>query len=251
MHLSKWNGWTLHLGALVFGGWRYHRMSWVSRPEPDHSPSTKNIFRVIHCSTCCQPTLFCFWGGCTRLLTPLPCLTLKPSYRRCANATIRPPSIAEVKAIKVSRRWSLEIKSNIFGSSWKNAQKHSQFLGFFDAPSRKLDPKKLLLQLLPGGVVPMLFESPVQFHVGYLVLIRDGLFSCIFMEDPRGNRTRCTWVKKQDTNPDGMHHFFSGKPSKLPYVCIVCLIPPKDGSQDVASPARIHEKNLTNHKPLF
>ena len=76
MHLSKWNGWTLHLGALVFGGWRYHRMSWVTRPEPDHSPSTKNIFRVIHCSTCCQPTLFCFWGGCTRLLTPLPCLTL-------------------------------------------------------------------------------------------------------------------------------------------------------------------------------
>lgn len=58
----------------------------------------------------------------------------------------------------------------------------------------------------------MLFESPVQFHVGYLVLIRDGLFSGIFVEDPRGNRTGCTWVKKQDTNPDEMHHLFRDIP---------------------------------------
>ena len=58
----------------------------------------------------------------------------------------------------------------------------------------------------------MLFESPVQFHVGYLVLIRDGLFYGIFVEDPRGNRTGCTWVKKQDTNPDEMHHLFRDIP---------------------------------------
>ena len=179
MHLSKWNGWTLHLGALVFGGWRYHRMSWVTRPEPDHSPSTKDIFRVLVVS---QPCLL-FFGGLHTAAYPIALSHPGASYRRCANATIRPPSIAEVKAMKVSRRWSLQIKGNIFGSSWKDSS-------------------------LPGGVVPILFESPVEFHVGYLVLIRDGLFSGIFVEDPRGNRTRCTWVKKQDTNPDEMHHFF-------------------------------------------
>lgn len=96
---------------------------------------TKDIFRVIYCYTCCQPTLFLFLGGLRTAAYPIALSHPGASYRRCANATIRPPSIAEVKAMKVSRRWSLEIKSNIFGSSWKTHKKHSQFVGFFDAPS--------------------------------------------------------------------------------------------------------------------
>lgn len=61
MRLSKWNGWTLHVGALVFGGWRYHSPEFLHGNRITHP--TKDIFRVIYCSTCCQPTLFLFFGG--------------------------------------------------------------------------------------------------------------------------------------------------------------------------------------------